>query len=108
VTCTGNADCTVSLRLTATETLRGRRVVAVGARKAKLTHRTVVLGTAKVTIKAGHKQTVRIGLLRVGRKLLAARRRLAARLRITQLVAGKNRAVSTQTVTFKARKHATR
>ncbi|HEY1711650.1 MAG TPA: hypothetical protein VGG07_02040 [Solirubrobacteraceae bacterium] len=102
ITCTGDTSCTVSLKLTVVETLRGHRLVAVSARKAKLTHKTVVLGTAKATIKAGHKQTVRIGLNRTGRKLLAARHRVTAKLTVTQRIGGKNRTIRTQKVTFKA------
>ncbi len=102
ITCKGDTSCTVSLKLTVVETLRGHRLVAVSARKPKLTHKTVVVGTAKATIKAGHKQTVRIGLNRTGRKLLAARHRLTAKLTVTQRVGGRNRTISTQKVTFKA------
>jgi hypothetical protein len=66
----GDTSCTVSLELTVTETLRGHRVVAVSARKTKVTDKTVVVGTAKAIVKAGHKQTVRIALNRTGRNLL--------------------------------------
>jgi hypothetical protein len=92
----------VSLKLTVTETFRGHRLVAVSARKAKVKHKTVVVGTAKATVPAGHTQKVRIGLNRTGRKLLAARHKLSAKLTITQRIAGKNRTISTQKVTFKA------
>jgi hypothetical protein len=95
----------VSLELTVTETLRGHRVLAVGARKTKVTHRTVVVGTARATVKAGQEQTVRIGLNRTGRNLLAARHRLATKLTVTQRIADRNLVIFTQTVTFKARKH---
>ncbi|HEX4034493.1 MAG TPA: hypothetical protein VHX66_08625 [Solirubrobacteraceae bacterium] len=105
ITCKGETNCTVALKLTVTETLRHHRVIAISARKAKITHKTVTVGTAKATIKAGHKQTVRIGLNRTGRKALAARHRLATKLTVTRRIAGKNRTVSTQEVTFKARKH---
>lgn len=105
IACKGDTSCTVSLELTVTEALRGHRVVAVSARKTKVTHKTVVVGTAKATVKAGHKQTVLIALDRTGRDLLAARHRLAARLTVIQRIAGKNRTVSTQTMTFRARKH---
>jgi hypothetical protein len=104
ITCTGDTSCTVSLRLTATETRRGHRIIAVSARKAKLRHKTVVLGTATATVKAGGSQTVRISLNRTGRKLLAARHKLTAKLAVTQRISGRNRTISTQKVTFKAPK----
>ncbi|MGZ4165801.1 MAG: hypothetical protein ACXVFO_04275 [Solirubrobacteraceae bacterium] len=104
ITCKGATSCTVSLKLTVTETLRGRKIIAVSARKAKLTHKTVIPGTASATIKAGRKATVRISLNRTGRSLLAAHHRLAAKLSVTQRVNRRNRTLSTQKVTFKAPK----
>jgi hypothetical protein len=64
-----------------------------------------VLGTKSATIGAGRTQTVHISLNRTGRKLLAARHKLTAKLTVTQRIAGRNRTVSTQKVTFKAPKH---
>jgi hypothetical protein len=101
VTCKRDTSCTVSLRLTVTETHRGHRLIAVSARKAKVTHKTVVLGTATATVKAGRTATVRISLNRTGRNLVAARHKVTAKLTVSQ---GK-RSVSTQKVTFKATKH---
>jgi hypothetical protein len=105
ITCKGSTSCRVSLKLTVTETFRGHKLVAVSARKTKVTHKTVVLGTASATITAGRTQTVRISLNRTGRKLLAARHKLTAKLTVRQRVNGRSRTVSTQKVTFKARKH---
>jgi hypothetical protein len=104
ISCKGDTSCTVSLKLTVTETLRGHKVIAVSARKAKVTHKTIVLGTASATIRAGSTATVKIGLNRTGRHLLAARHRLTAKLTVTQRVNGRNRTISTQKVTFKAPK----
>ena len=104
ISCKGDTSCTVSLKLTVTETLRGHKVIAVSARKAKVTHKTIVLGTASATIPAGRTATVKIGLNRTGRHLLAARHRLTAKLTVTQRVNGRNRTISTQKVTFKAPK----
>jgi hypothetical protein len=105
ITCTGDTSCTVSLKLTVTETLRGHRVIAVSARKAKVTHKTLVLGTKSVTIRAGRTQTVHISLNRTGGKLLAARHKLTAKLTVTQRIAGRNRTLAAQKATFKAPKH---
>ncbi len=105
VTCRGDTSCTVSSKLTVIETLRGRRIIAVRAVKTKLRHKTVVLRMAKATVDAGHKRTVRIRLRRTGRRWLAARRRLPARLTATQHIAGRTRTISRQKVTFRARTH---
>ena len=95
----------MSSKLTVIETLRGRRIIAVRAVKTKLRHKTVVLRMAKATVDAGHKRTVRIRLRRTGRRWLAARRRLPARLTATQRIAGRTRTISRQKVTFRARTH---
>ena len=60
---------------------RGRLVAVTAARRAKLTHKVVVLGTAGASIGAGRSATVRIKLNGTGRALLAARHRLTAQLR---------------------------
>ena len=105
ITCKGDTNCTVSLKLTVTETFHGHKLVAISARKAKVTHKTVVLGTASATIRVGRTATVRISLNRAGRKLLAARHKVTAKLTVTQRISGHNRTLSTQKVTFKAPKH---
>jgi hypothetical protein len=104
ITCRGDTSCVVSLKLTVRETLRKHRVVAVVARRIKLTHRTVTVGTASATVQL--RKAVRIGLNRTGRKLLAARRRFTAKLTVTQRIAGKNRTISTRRLKFKARRRA--
>ncbi len=105
ITCKGDTNCTVSLKLTVTETFRGHRLIAVSARKTKVTHKTVVLGTASATIKAGRTATVRISLNRIGRKLVAARHKVTAKLTVAQRLSGRDRTLATQKVTFKAPKH---
>ena len=101
ITCTGTTNCKVSLKLTVIETLRGHKLVAVSARKAKVTHKTVVLGTASATIKAGRTATVRVSLNRTGRNLLAKRHKVTAKLTVAQ----GRRTIATPKVTFKAPKH---
>jgi hypothetical protein len=105
IKCKGNTSCRVSLKLTVTETFRGHKLIAISARKAKVRHKTLVLGSTSATIRAGRTSTVRISLNRTGRKLLAARHKLTAKLTVTQRIAGRNRTLSTQKVTFKAPKH---
>jgi hypothetical protein len=105
IACKGDTSCKVSLKLTVTETFRGHKLIAVSARRTKVRHKTIVLGTASATIRPGRTQTVHISLNRTGRKLLAARHKLTAKLTVTQRIAGRNHTVSTQKVTFKAPKH---
>ena len=104
ITCTGDTSCTVSLKLTVTKTLKGGKVIAVSARKAKVTHNTLVIGTASATIAAGRTVTVKVGLNRTGRRLLSVRHRLTTTLTVTQRIGGGNRTISTQKVTFTAPK----
>jgi hypothetical protein len=104
ISCKGDTSCTVSLKLTVTETLKGHKVIGVSAHKAKVTHKTVVLGTASATIPAGRTATVKIGLNGTGRRLLSARHQLTAKLTVTQRIGGRNQTISTQKVTFKAPK----
>ncbi|HEY1774868.1 MAG TPA: hypothetical protein VGG41_01800, partial [Solirubrobacteraceae bacterium] len=105
ITCRGDTGCTVSLKLTVTETLQEHRILAVSARKPKVTHKTVLVGTATARVRAGRTRKVPVALNSSGRHLLAARHRLAAKLTVTERIAGKNRTISTQTVTFKTHKH---
>jgi hypothetical protein len=109
VSCTGEAGatCKLSLKLTVTETFRGKKLISVTARKNKkrLTKKVVVVGSASVTLKAGETRTVRIALNGTGKRLLQKRHTLKVTLRITQTLAGGQlRAISTQTLNFKAAK----
>ena len=87
VSCTGpaGATCRLALKLTVTETLKGHKLVAVTARaNGRKTRRVVVVGTANVSLKAGQTQTVRIALNRTGKRLLASRHGLKAKLGVSQ------------------------
>ena len=71
----------------------------------------VVVGSASVTLKAGQSRIVKISLNGTGRRLLAKRHKLKVRLRVAQTFASapgaaaiRPRTVSTQILTFKARK----
>jgi hypothetical protein len=109
VSCAGDAGatCKLTLKLTVTETFKGKRLISVTARKKKnrLTKKVVVVGSASVTLKAGETRTVRIALNGTGKRLLQKRHTLKVTLRITQTLAGGQlRAISTQTLNFKAAK----
>jgi hypothetical protein len=102
LTCRGTTSCRVSGSLTITETLQGHKIIAVSARKAKRTHKRVVLGSSAVTIGAGKHGKLRVRLNRAGRALLTALHRLTVRLTVTQTRPGKHRVIVKRKVTFKA------
>ena len=105
ITCTGapGAQCSLSLNLSVTETLRHHRVIAVAAR---VRHKVLGVGAAHVTLTAGSSETVRISLNRAGRNLLAAHHPLKVKLVVKEALGnGQSATVSTQTVTFKAPSH---
>jgi sugar lactone lactonase YvrE len=87
----GTKSCTLKLTVSLSEKVRhGHRT----------THKTVILGSAKITIAAGKSKTVRIRLNQAGRRLLTQERRLKAKLALTE--AGQT--VRTASVTFKMTK----
>jgi hypothetical protein len=104
--CSGNSvdSCRLSYRLTVTETLLGKKIVAIGARAKKLKRHkvTVTVGTASTVLRAGHSRTVKIPLNHTGKGLLSKYRTLHTTLRVTQ--SGKKGTVLSKTVTFKAPK----
>ncbi len=101
--CSGKsgATCQLSFRLTVTETLLGKRIVAIGARAKPKRHKvTVTVGTASTRLSGGHSRVVKISLNNAGKRLLSRYRTLRTTMRVTQT--GRRGAVSTQTVRFKA------
>jgi hypothetical protein len=106
VACAGASGqtCTVTLGLSVTETLKGAKLVAVSAkqRKPKTTKRTVVLGTATVTLAAGQREIVHVQLNAAGRRLLSSRHKLSVKLTLTQRQSGRTVTISSQTINFKA------
>jgi hypothetical protein len=98
----------VQLRVTITETLRGRRIIAITSRKTtRTTRKLVVLGAAKVTLGSAQSKIVRISLNATGRRLLAKDRSLRAKLTAGRPGAGAAHNISVQTIAFKtpAKKH---
>src|SRR5947207_2492444 len=79
----------LALRLTVKQTLRGRKVMAITARKPKKTHRTVGLGQTNLTLLAGKSKTVKVFLNGKGKGLVAKRHKLKVRLNGTQSLANK-------------------
>jgi hypothetical protein len=88
LTCSAQAagSCTITLRLTVVETLRGGHPVAVAARRARRV--TVTVGASTVHLAASQRRTVTVALNATGRRLLAHLRRLAARLSVSGTVVG--------------------
>jgi hypothetical protein len=98
VSCSGASSCTITLTLSALETLLRGKVIAVAA-SAKTTKKTVVLGYETVTAAAGTRQTVKLSLNGTGKKLLGKHNPLRTKLRITQA----SKTVASSTITFKAK-----
>jgi hypothetical protein len=100
VTCSAQAagSCTITLRLTVVETLRGSRVIAVAARRTALlgraavarrsSHKTVTVGAVTVHVPAGQRRTVTVALNTTGRRLLRSLHKLTAKLSVSGTVVG--------------------
>ncbi len=87
------------MKLTVLETLKHGKVTAVAA-GAKLTKRTVTVGSALAVIRAGHSAKLKLSLNATGRALLAKHSPLRVKFTVTQ----SGRKVKSATVTFKAKK----
>ena len=74
-------------------------MIAARSHRGKPIINVVVVGKAKVEIRAGHSKKVRITLNTTGRKLLAKNHKLKVRLTITQ----NGHTVRSRTITFKAK-----
>ena len=89
VTCSAQAagSCTIALRLTVLETLRGGRVIAVAASR-RTAHKTVTVGAVTAHVPPGQRTTVTVALNATGRHLLARVHRLTAKLSVNGTVVG--------------------
>jgi hypothetical protein len=96
-----SGGCELTLRLSAVETLSGRRIVAVAAhagtrarpatragRAAAVRHATVTLASARVHLGAGESTTVAATLGAAAKRLLRARRHFTASLSVSGTVIG--------------------
>jgi hypothetical protein len=88
LTCSAQAagSCTIALRLTVVETLRGSHILAVAAQRTR--HATVTIGASTVHLPAGQRRTVTLALNATGRRLLRHLRRLTAKLTVSGTVVG--------------------
>ena len=109
VSCTGaaGATCKLKFRMTVTEKFRGRKIIAITARKKPKIRKVVVtVGSARgLTLVAGQSKVVKISLNRRGKRLLASRHTLKVTLHVTQVLGGGRSKTVSQTVKFKAPKH---
>jgi Alpha galactosidase A/Alpha galactosidase C-terminal beta sandwich domain len=91
--------CTLKLRLTVLETLRGGRIVALAARARRARSRiaalasrtrrvTVTVGANTVRLKPSQQGTATVALNATGRRLLAHARRMAVKLSVSGTVVG--------------------
>ncbi len=81
----GSGACTLQLLLTVSETLRGHTLVALSASShPRLTHKTVVVGHASVTLAPGQSRSVTVSLNGTGKALLSRRGKLLVKLTVTQ------------------------
>jgi hypothetical protein len=109
VRCTGatGAICKLRFRMTVTEKRRGKKIIAITARKKRPKVRRVIVtvGSARgVTLTAGQSKLVKVSLNRLGKRLLASRRTLKVTLDVTQVLSARRSVTLPQTVTFKAKK----
>ena len=100
----GSGGCTVALVLTVSETLRGHSVVALGASShPRISHRTVVVGRASVTLAPGQARSVTVSLNGTGSALLKSHGKLLVKVSVTQ--AGRLLRTVKLTLHRPARKH---
>lgn len=91
LTCSPRAagTCSLTVRVTVTETMRGRKVASVSARRApRSRHVTVLVAEARLRLVRGASQTVSVGLNSTGRHLLARFRRLPVRVSVRGTIIG--------------------
>jgi hypothetical protein len=102
VGCNGSTrtTCAVTVALTVIETLKGGRVIAVTASKSK--RKTMVLGTAIVTLTGGQSKTVHIALSAAGKRMLAKYQSLKVKLTIREAGSVQTTVVSA-TITFETK-----
>ena len=86
------ASCAVRLGLVTAATVR---------RHGRVKHRTILLGSARLTIPAGHRRTTVVRLDAGGRRMLAREHRLRVKLVLRRRVRGRVRTVGARRVTLR-------
>jgi hypothetical protein len=102
--CSGakGATCDATAALTVIEKLRGGKVIAVSART-KTKHKTVVLGSATVTLSANQTKNLKVTLTGTGKHLLALEHRTKVELTVRETIDKKPSVVASKTVTLKSK-----
>jgi hypothetical protein len=93
-----SASCSVKVALVIIEKLSGNKVIAISARRPKITNRKVTLGTTSATVKPGARKQLTVSLNGTGKKLLAGRHTLTVALSVTR----KGASTVARKITFKA------
>jgi hypothetical protein len=93
-----STSCSVKVALVITEKLSGKKVIAISARKPKITNRKVTLGTTSATVKPGARKQLTVSLNGTGKKLLAGRHTLTVALSVIR----KGASTVNRKITFKA------
>jgi hypothetical protein len=104
VACSGPAgtSCELQSLLSTVEKIRGGKLVAVSAKHAAKTRsKQLTVGSAKLTIPAGHRVTLVIALNNAAKRLLAKFKRLPVHLSVVLVSAGHRSTVIAQNLTVK-------
>jgi hypothetical protein len=83
VSCASGGSCSLTLTLTATETLQASKLLALTA-AANRHRKLVVLGTARLTVASGQHKMANVSLNAVGKRLIKSRRTLPLTLTVKQ------------------------
>lgn len=82
--CSGGNGCSIVASLSVVERVRGGSVVGIAVRKHRDRTKAVMVGRASTAVVAGQRTTLRVGLNRLGRRLLRRFGAIRATLRIAQ------------------------
>ena len=82
--CSGGTGCSIVATLSVVERVRGGRVVGIAVRKHHHRTKVGVVGRASTDVAAGRRKTLRVGLNRLGRRLLRRFGELRVTLRVAQ------------------------
>ena len=82
--CSGGSGCSIIATLSVVKRVRGGSVVGIAVRKHRHRTKVAVVGRASTDLAAGQRKTLRVGLNRLGRRLLRRFGKLWATLHVAQ------------------------
>jgi hypothetical protein len=82
--CSGGSECSVVATVSVVERVRGGRLVGIAVRQHRHRAKLGIVGRASTNVAAGQHKTLRVGLNRLGRRLLRRFGKLRATLRVAQ------------------------